>query len=147
MAEENSSHVSKPPPPVEKAEPDAFVVEVAEDHQNEGSAPPDDTEIYQFLVAYQERNAGRLVLDPRLVRGISCTPGLQTDVHHRSAPAEFGDYISKRLKLSPDGSKILWPQPTDDPHDPQNVSPRGCMYALLRMHRTGSGVRSGRLCS
>ncbi|KAI1798394.1 hypothetical protein LXA43DRAFT_980235, partial [Ganoderma leucocontextum] len=92
---------------VEKAEPDAF--EVDEGRQNEASVPLDDTEIYQFLVAYQEGNAGRLVLDPR------------------SVPAEFGERISQQLKLSQDGSKILWPQPTDDPHDPQNVSRRAAI--------------------
>lgn len=40
----------------------------------------------------------------------------------REAKVEFGEECLKRLKLSKDGSKILWPQPTDDPEDPQNVS-------------------------
>jgi hypothetical protein len=34
---------------------------------------------------------------------------------------EFGDTVASRLKLSPDGKIVLWPQPTDDPEDPQNV--------------------------
>ena len=41
------------------------------------------------------------------------------------ARVEFGEAVAKTLKLSPDGTKVLWPQPSDDPEDPQNVS-----YAL-----------------
>lgn len=37
------------------------------------------------------------------------------------ANSEFGDAVALRLKLSPDGKIVLWPQPTDDPEDPQNV--------------------------
>ncbi len=49
---------------------------------------------------------------------------LSTDrLHHcREAKIEFGEKVAKTLKLSPDGTKVLWPQPTDDPEDPQNVS-------------------------
>ncbi|KAH9941285.1 MFS general substrate transporter [Epithele typhae] len=61
-------------------------------------------EVYQSLLQYQEESAGRLVLDPV------------------AAPAQFGDITAERLKLSPDKSKILWPQPTDSPNDPQNWS-------------------------
>ena len=39
----------------------------------------------------------------------------------REARIEFGDEVASRLKLSPDGKTVLWPQPTDDPEDPQNV--------------------------
>lgn len=56
------------------------------------------------LSTYHEKRAGRLVLDP-------------TEAH-----IEFGDKIASRLKLSPDGKTVLWPQPTDDPEDPQNWS-------------------------
>ena len=45
----------------------------------------------------------------------------------REARIEFGDSIAKKLKLSSDGTKVLWPQPTDDPEDPQNV----CIYAVI----------------
>lgn len=38
------------------------------------------------------------------------------------AQVEFGETVSKTLKLSPDRTKVLWPQPSDDPEDPQNVS-------------------------
>ncbi|OJA10123.1 hypothetical protein AZE42_11554 [Rhizopogon vesiculosus] len=54
------------------------------------------------LVDYYEEAAGRLVVDPE------------------QAKLQFGEVIASRLKLSADGSKILWPQPTNDPNDPQN---------------------------
>jgi hypothetical protein len=37
------------------------------------------------------------------------------------ARIEFGDTVASHLKLSPDGKIVLWPQPSDDPEDPQNV--------------------------
>jgi hypothetical protein len=40
---------------------------------------------------------------------------------NREAKIEFGDTFTSKLKLTKDGTKILWPQPTDDPEDPQNV--------------------------
>ncbi|OCH89126.1 MFS general substrate transporter [Obba rivulosa] len=56
------------------------------------------------LLSYHEHNAGRLVIDPE------------------EAKIEFGEAVAKKLKLSPDGTKVLWPQPTDDPEDPMNWS-------------------------
>ncbi|OBZ77899.1 hypothetical protein A0H81_02051 [Grifola frondosa] len=56
------------------------------------------------LVSYHEHNAGRLVVDPE------------------EAKIEFGEDVAKKLKLSRDGTKVLWPQPSDDPEDPQNWS-------------------------
>ncbi|KAF8500306.1 MFS general substrate transporter [Russula emetica] len=56
------------------------------------------------LTTYHEECAGRLVLDPKEAR------------------IEFGDTVASRLKLSPDGKIVLWPQPSDDPEDPQNWS-------------------------
>ncbi|KAI0795662.1 MFS general substrate transporter [Abortiporus biennis] len=56
------------------------------------------------LLSYHEHNAGRLVVDPEEAR------------------IEFGDAVASRLKLSTDGTKVLWPQPADDPEDPQNWS-------------------------
>ncbi|KAL7284328.1 hypothetical protein ACG7TL_001614 [Trametes sanguinea] len=56
------------------------------------------------FVSYHEHNAGRLVVDPE------------------EAKIEFGEAVAKKLKLSKDGTKVLWPQPTDDPEDPQNWS-------------------------
>ena len=43
------------------------------------------------------------------------------DVCLREAKIEFGEAVASTLKLSPDGTKVLWPQPADDPEDPQNV--------------------------
>ncbi|KZV68357.1 MFS general substrate transporter [Peniophora sp. CONT] len=58
------------------------------------------------LYAYHEQRAGSLAIDPE------------------EAKAEFGAIVAEKLKLSPDGTKVLWPQPTDDPEDPQNWSTR-----------------------
>ncbi|KZT10568.1 MFS general substrate transporter [Laetiporus sulphureus 93-53] len=76
------------------------VVEKDEDSKYERSS--DDVGV--DLLSYHEHNAGRLVVDPE------------------EAKVEFGERIAKKLKLSADGSKVLWPQPTDDPEDPQNWS-------------------------
>ncbi|KAH9918646.1 MFS general substrate transporter [Fomitopsis serialis] len=65
------------------------------------------------LYTYHERNAGRLVIDPKEAR------------------IEFGEEFAKRLKLSSDGTKVLWPQPTDDPEDPQNWSDRRKNFQLF----------------
>ncbi|KAL0568437.1 hypothetical protein V5O48_013549, partial [Marasmius crinis-equi] len=58
------------------------------------------------LATFHERDAGRLILDPEEAR------------------LEFGEAFSSRLKLTKDGKTILWPQPRDDPADPQNWSSR-----------------------
>ncbi|KAJ7753587.1 MFS general substrate transporter [Mycena maculata] len=58
------------------------------------------------LLSYHERNAGRLIVDPK------------------EAQIEFGKDVAARLKLSEDGTTVLWPQPTSDPEDPQNWSER-----------------------
>ncbi|KAJ7592989.1 MFS general substrate transporter [Mycena floridula] len=56
------------------------------------------------LATFHERHAGRLIIDPAEAR------------------IELGDAVSSRLKLSPDGTKVLWPQPSDSKNDPQNWS-------------------------
>ncbi|KAJ7464809.1 MFS general substrate transporter [Mycena galericulata] len=56
------------------------------------------------LLTFHEQNAGRLVIDPEEAR------------------IEFGEAVASRLKLSSDGTVVLWPQPTDSPLDPQNWS-------------------------
>lgn len=48
--------------------------------------------------------------------------GLVIDIDE--ARREFGDTVADRLKLAEDGRTILWPQPSDDPNDPQNWSDR-----------------------
>ncbi|KAI9568715.1 major facilitator superfamily domain-containing protein [Boletus coccyginus] len=65
------------------------------------------------LVAYYEEAAGRLVVDPQ------------------QAKVEFGEAVASRLKLSEDGSMVLWPQPYDDPNDPQNWSDQRKALHLL----------------
>jgi hypothetical protein len=77
------------------------------------------------LTIYHERFAGRLVLDPKCASfNLSCYLSLLADQSCiREARVEFGDEVASRLKLSPDGRTVLWPQPSDDPEDPQNVCP------------------------
>ena len=77
------------------------------------------------LLAYHEHNAGRLVIDPEYA-AVSHFSYISTRLHmldswFREARIEFGDSVAKKLKLTKDGTKVLWPQPTDDPEDPQNV--------------------------
>ncbi|KAJ7168362.1 MFS general substrate transporter [Mycena crocata] len=73
-------------------------VEKRDDHDSETS----DVDLYTV----HEQQAGRLVIDPE------------------EAKIEFGEAVASRLKLSRDGTKVLWPQPTDSPEDPQNWSDR-----------------------
>ncbi|KAF7358529.1 Efflux pump rdc3 [Mycena venus] len=56
------------------------------------------------LLSYHEHNAGRLIVDPK------------------EAEKEFGSDVAALLKLTADGTTILWPQPTSNPEDPQNWS-------------------------
>jgi len=79
----------------------------------EREATPSDCVGGIDLYSYHEKNAGRLVLDPE------------------EAKIEFGEEVAKKLKLSPDGTKVLWPQPTDDPEDPQNWSDRNKNFQLF----------------
>ncbi|KAJ7322868.1 MFS general substrate transporter [Mycena albidolilacea] len=65
------------------------------------------------LYAFHEQAAGRLVIDPEEAR------------------VEFGESVASRLKLSADGTKVLWPQPTDSPDDPQNWSDRRKSLLLI----------------
>ncbi|KAJ6536166.1 MFS general substrate transporter [Mycena capillaripes] len=67
----------------------------------ESGSPPSDID----LLTFHEHRAGRLVIDPQ------------------EAKSEFSEAVAARLKLSADGTKVLWPQPTDSPLDPQNWSP------------------------
>ncbi|KAF7341173.1 Efflux pump rdc3 [Mycena venus] len=68
---------------------------------SETGSEPSDIE----LLTFHEHRAGRLVIDPQ------------------EAKLEFGEAVAARLKLSEDGTKVLWPQPSDSPLDPQNWSP------------------------
>ncbi|KAF7358629.1 MFS general substrate transporter [Mycena sanguinolenta] len=75
----------------------------------EHSSEHPDIDLYSF----HEQNAGRLVIDPA------------------EAKVEFGESVAARLKLSRDGTKVLWPQPTDSPDDPQNWSDRRKFLLLI----------------
>ncbi|KAJ7786829.1 hypothetical protein B0H14DRAFT_2630057 [Mycena olivaceomarginata] len=68
------------------------------------------------LHTLHERCAGRLIIDPDTTWASNCYVG--------QAKVEFGEDVASRLKLSADGTKVLWPQPTDSPLDPQNWNPR-----------------------
>jgi hypothetical protein len=81
------------------------------------------------LVHYHEQCAGRLVLDPKCVFFLSLL-FLADHASIREAGIEFGDEVASRLKLSPDGRFVLWPQPSDDPEDPQNV--RLCLTTVIK---------------
>ncbi|TFY60298.1 hypothetical protein EVJ58_g5242 [Rhodofomes roseus] len=104
--------MSRVDPEFAKAAPTVTLSDVVEkegDSQSEDSRPGDATpegseEVLMDLFLYHEHNAGRLVVDPE------------------EALIEFGEKVASRLKLSRDGTKVLWPQPRDDPEDPQNWS-------------------------
>ncbi|KAK0452396.1 major facilitator superfamily domain-containing protein [Armillaria borealis] len=66
------------------------------------------------LATFHELHAGRLVIDPA------------------EAKVEFGEVFASKLKLSRDGTKVLWPQPTDSPRDPQNwTDARKSMHLII----------------
>ncbi|KAG6906435.1 hypothetical protein DXG01_013940 [Tephrocybe rancida] len=71
----------------------------------------DESEI--DLLSYHEKGAGRLIIDPD------------------EAKLELGESVAAQLKLTSDGTKVLWPQPTDSPHDPQNWSARRKTIQLI----------------
>ncbi|KAF9254339.1 MFS general substrate transporter [Marasmius fiardii PR-910] len=78
----------------------------AEKHEahKEGSSVDGSGSSEVNLLRYYEDRTGNLVIDPE------------------EAKIEFGEALASRLKLSRDGAKVLWPQPTDSPYDPQNWS-------------------------
>ncbi|KAI0725731.1 MFS general substrate transporter [Fomitopsis betulina] len=86
----------------------APTVEVSDVSDKEvDAAASDGSESHEALLdltQYHEHHAGRLVVDPEEAR------------------IEFGERVASQLKLSADGKTVLWPQPRDDPKDPQNWS-------------------------
>jgi len=64
-----------------------------------------------------------LLLCPPETRGVNLV--------NREAKIEFGEAFASKLKLSKDGTKVLWPQPTDSPNDPLNWSDRKKALHLL----------------
>src|ERR1700683_5094598 len=73
------------------------------------------------LLSFHEQHAGRLVVDPGYVQARSAWHPFRFSFLDREAKIEFGETVASKLKLTSDGTKVLWPQPTDDPEDPQNV--------------------------
>lgn len=66
----------------------------------------------------------------------------------REAKIEFGEEIASKLKLTADGTKVLWPQPTDDPEDPQNVRNTNIhVFSYIAIDYVCSGRTSARTCS
>ncbi|KAF9041214.1 MFS general substrate transporter [Panaeolus papilionaceus] len=65
------------------------------------------------LYSLHELHAGRLIIDPE------------------EAKIELGEAVAARLKLTKDGTKVLWPQPTDSALDPQNWSDRRKTIQLI----------------
>ncbi|KAG6827559.1 hypothetical protein H0H87_004446 [Tephrocybe sp. NHM501043] len=65
------------------------------------------------LLSYHEKHAGRLIIDPE------------------EAKIELGENVATQLKLTTDGTKVLWPQPTDSPDDPQTWSSRRKAIQLI----------------
>lgn len=64
-------------------------------------------------------------------RGFTDHSGLV--VEPEEAERVFGKEVAGNLKTNHHGNVVLYPQPTDDPNDPQNVSGRR-IYVLYRMY-------------
>ena len=61
----------------------------------------------------------------------------------REAREEFGNELASKLKLTKDGRLVLWPQPSDDPADPQNVRSPFLFLALLIKITQWSDAKKG----
>ncbi|KAH9477318.1 Efflux pump radE [Psilocybe cubensis] len=78
---------------------------VDEKHDTESNGSHAQTSSSEIdLFSFHEKRAGRLIIDPA------------------EAKIELGEEVAAKLKLSADGTKVLWPQPTDSDLDPQNWS-------------------------
>ena len=75
------------------------------------------------IFSIHEQQAGRLVLDPGWVFLLPYSHLRLIFIYSalREAREEFGNEVASKLKLTKDGLLVLWPQPSDDPADPQNV--------------------------
>lgn len=60
---------------------------------------------------------------------------------------ELGPALASKLKLTEDGTKVLWPQPTDSADDPQNVCDLTLMMLPDIPDTLSSGAPAERLCS
>ncbi|KAH9477936.1 Efflux pump radE [Psilocybe cubensis] len=87
---------------------------VDEKHGTESNASHSQTEGSEIdIYSFHEKRAGRLIIDPA------------------EAKIELGEAVAAKLKLSADGTKVLWPQPTDSDLDPQNWSDRRKTLLLI----------------
>ncbi|PPQ85013.1 hypothetical protein CVT25_010402 [Psilocybe cyanescens] len=87
---------------------------VDEKHETESNASNSHTSGSEIdLYSFHEKRAGRLIIDPA------------------EAKIELGEAVAAKLKLSADGTKVLWPQPTDSELDPQNWSDRRKTVLLI----------------
>jgi hypothetical protein len=96
------------------------------------------------LLSFHEQHAGRLVVDPEYVFGRSVGPPLSPNSFNREAKIEFGELFASKLKLTSDGTKVLWPQPTDDPEDPQNVRSLRLLHNQMCLCSVYSGVTAAK---
>lgn len=97
----------------------------SDDGRKEGVLSREGSEKEEInLTTFHEKRAGRLVVSPQYVFVLVNDWLSQSLVSNREARIEFGEAVASKLKLSKDGTKVLWPQPTDSPYDPQNWSNR-----------------------
>ena len=90
-------------------------------HSTEKNGIDDQPGSEMDLLSFHEQHAGRLVIDPGYVQVRTAWYHLIFNCLNREAKIEFGETVASKLKLTSDGTKVLWPQPTDNPEDPQNV--------------------------
>ena len=105
------------------------------------------------LYSFHEQNAGRLIIDPAYVNpSLHLNPSNSFSRFFREAKVELGPTVAARLKLSDDGTKVLWPQPTDSARDPQNWSMRrkNLQLAIITLAAAvpdfDSGIGERRVC-
>jgi hypothetical protein len=89
--------------------------------ENHERSSNDGSEI--VLLSFHEQHAGRLIIDPECVFTTVVAARMDSG-NDREAKIELGAAVAARLKLTKDGTKVLWPQPTDSPKDPQNWTMR-----------------------
>ncbi|GAA5996418.1 hypothetical protein JCM5350_005464, partial [Sporobolomyces pararoseus] len=85
-------------------------------HEQKPAATAEHLEHYVGKPGYSSNLAGI-----QEAKGFKPTDG-RLVVDPAEARVEYGEEIASKLKTNRKGTKILWPQPTDDPNDPQNWS-------------------------
>ena len=78
------------------------------------------------IYSFHEQYAGCLIIDPAGYVFLFLPLLKNHQIDHvnisREAEKELGVAVAARLKLSKDGMKVVWPQPTNSVLDPQNWS-------------------------